>query len=319
MRINYSKNSGNAASSIHIITFCLILYIWTVVLFNSVYAAQTIPGIQRLEEGITAYENGECDDAIFKLEMAVYQIGAEEKGQLWKAHFYLGLSYCLTGENDEARKQFSKAQEQIKNKLPDVLVHSPKIVRLFKGTKSKKKQEVQTSVTIPSHINLRSSYSELSLSQVQSMSNISIREKHDSGFYGHSTINHSYKKSSINSDNVVIDNATGLMWHQNGSNDYMNWKKAQKWTKKLNKRGYAGHHDWRLPSIEEASSLLESSKKNGDLYVDSVFSNKQTRIWTGDKNGSVGVWSMSFFNGAVGLGANRISEFYVRPVRSDTQ
>jgi hypothetical protein len=52
-------------------------------------------------------------------------------------------------------------------------------------------------------ITLRSSYNDLSVSQVQSMPNISIREKNDWGFYGHSTINHSYGLKVINGDKVV--------------------------------------------------------------------------------------------------------------------
>ena len=41
-------------------------------------------------------------------------------------------------------------------------------------------------------ITLRSAYKTLSVSEVQSMPNVSIREKDDWGFYGHSTINHDY-------------------------------------------------------------------------------------------------------------------------------
>jgi formylglycine-generating enzyme required for sulfatase activity len=97
----------------------------------SVSATQTIPGVQRLSEGIAAYEHGEYDDVIFNLEMVLNQISNEDKESLWKTHFYLGLSYCLTGNSDEARKQFSAAQEIIKSRLPDPVVHSPKIVKMF--------------------------------------------------------------------------------------------------------------------------------------------------------------------------------------------
>ena len=66
------------------------------------------------------------------------------------------------------------------------------------------------------HITLRSSYSDLSASQVQLMSNISIRKKRDWGFVVHSTISHSYNLRLISGDKVVVDSATGLMWRQNG-------------------------------------------------------------------------------------------------------
>jgi len=87
------------------------------------------------------------------------------------------------------------------------------------------------------HIALRSSYSDLSVSQVQSMPNISIREKNGWGFYGYSTTNHSYGLKVINDDKVVIDHATGLMWHQNGSDNYMKRNAAKQWVRGLNSRG----------------------------------------------------------------------------------
>ena len=66
-------------------------------------------------------------------------------------------------------------------------------------------------------ITLRSSYKKLSVSQLQSMHNVSMRKKDEWGFYGHSTINHDYNIKAVSGDVVVVDNATGLMWHQGGS------------------------------------------------------------------------------------------------------
>jgi hypothetical protein len=165
-----------------------------------------------------------------------------------------------------------------------------------------------------SSIGLRSSYRKLSVSQVQSMPNISIREKNDWGFFGHSTIIHRYGLKVINGDKVVIDHATGLMWHQSSADENMEWENAKKWVRELNSRGYSGYSDWRLPTVEEAASLLESSKSNG-LYIDPGFSNKQEWIWTGDEYGSEGAWGVYFGNGLV-FWVNFASEFYVRPVRS---
>lgn len=169
--------------------------------------------------------------------------------------------------------------------------------------------------------NLRSSYRELSVAQVQSMPNMFIRSKEYSGFRGHSTINHSYSTKSISGDKVVIDNATGLMWHQNGSDEMIFWDKAKEWVRSLNDRGYAGYSDWRFPTVEEAASLLESSKQHGQ-YVDSVFSRKQWGTWTGDsKNSSETAWCVnfcSFFGNVYGIVHwDTIYRFYcVRPVRS---
>ncbi len=162
-----------------------------------------------------------------------------------------------------------------------------------------------------SSLSLRSSYLDLSLAQVLSMPNVSIRKSDQWGFYGHSTINHSYENKSIKGNDVVIDHATGLMWHQSGSMDFMRWNGAKEWIRVLNNRGYAGFKDWRLPTLDEAVSLLESGRSN-NLYIDSVFSEEQWGIWTGDKHGSLGVWSVYFSLGNVRW---RVKNRYVRPVR----
>ena len=185
-------------------------------------------------------------------------------------------------------------------------------------------------------ITLRSSYSTLSVSEVQSMPNVSIREKYAWGFIGHSTINHDYNLKTVGGDMVVADNATGLMWHQSGSDDEISWEKAKEWIKKLNKGGYAGYQDWRLPTVDEAASLLDSrvasgnfmtdmilqteletGEKNIDLCIEHVFSKQQIYIWTGDRTdySSEVAWDVSFIVGHVRM--NYLNEGnYVRPVRS---
>jgi len=160
---------------------------------------------------------------------------------------------------------------------------------------------------------LRSSYLDLTVSQVQSISNISIRRKKAWGFYGHSTIQHEYETKIIDDDKVVIDHATGLMWQQSGSYEYMKRKEVKKWLRGLNRKGYAGHNDWRIPTVEEASSLLEASEKNGNLYIDTVFDKKQRWLWTGDSCSSGGMWRVYFDDGYVDWGD--VSLLFVRPVR----
>ncbi len=168
----------------------------------------------------------------------------------------------------------------------------------------------------PSCVEPRSIYSKLTVSQVQSLSNITIRKKKKWGFYGQSTIKHEYEVKSIGDDKVVIDLATGLMWHQSGSSEYMRRNEIKKWVRSLNRKKYAGYYDWRLPTVEEAVSLLEASEKNGSLYIDTVFDKKQRWIWTGDSHSLGGVWRIYFDDGYVDWGD--VSYLYVRPVRTMT-
>ncbi len=272
----------------------------------SVHAAQTISGVKRLEDGIAAYENGEYDNAVFKLEMAVYQIPENEKDQLWDACFYLGLSYHLTGDNEESTKQFLKAQEITKNKVPDSYTHSPKIVELFKDVK-----KVKTSITTKTKF--RSTPKEnFSRESVKAMLKAkgfydSDWNKSASGFHNDYTLQ--------NGGNVVYDRASGLMWQQSGSYDRMEYENASAYVTKLNSKRFAGYKDWRLPTLEEAMSLMETSEKNGDLYIDPVFDSKQRWIWTSDLKSASVAWVVYFGNGYCDNSGIGYYSYCVRAVR----
>lgn len=165
-------------------------------------------------------------------------------------------------------------------------------------------------------VKIRSSYSNLSVPEVQAIQHISIRKKKQWGFYGNSTIKHDYLLKTIGNDKVVIDHATELMWHQSGSTYGMNWEKAKRWVKLLNKRGYAWYYDWRLPTVEEAASLLDSGKSN-DRYIDPLFDNTQGWIWTGDSYHSTdAAWRVDFFRGLVDWDIYYYAFYHVRPVRT---
>ena len=162
---------------------------------------------------------------------------------------------------------------------------------------------------------LRSSYKDLLVADVQSMPHVEIREELDWGFYGHSTIRHQYELRSIVYDEVVIDYTTGLMWHQNGSERFKDKEKISEWVNNLNLKGYAGFKDWRLPTVEEAASLLEPKQNFDDMYVDNVFDKKQPWIWTGDRYGDDAAWVISACYGSVFW--NKFDEYFsIRPVRS---
>ena len=198
--------------------------------------------------------------------------------------------------------------EQVKDKYPHLLGEI---------------ELVEEELSKPRIITLRSSYKKLSVSEVQSMPNVTIHEKVED-FFGHasvichSTINHDYNPKTIRRRKVVVDNATGLMWHKGGSGRRFTWVDAKGWIESLNSEGYAGYQDWRMPTLEEAVSLLEPSKKNGDLYIDPIFSNKQQWIWTGDKFGTEAMWHVNFSYGSVYWGLVNSSYIFsnVRPVRS---
>ena len=262
-----------------------------------------------------------CDDNVCLLEnvekLAVNKIITGNIGKLGARFMITVRMINEDGENEVMAKEsctcpiedLEKTMERVSYKFLSYLtgeeISAPESVVI-----REEPSRVDASIT-----KLRSSYKTLSVSQVHSMPNVSIREKKDWGFSGHSTINHDYNLKTIGGDKVAVDNATGLMWHQSGSDDQMHWDDAKEWVEDLNSEGYAGYQDWRLPTVDEAASLLEPSKRIG-RYIDLVFDENQSWIWTGDMfDGSVAAWSVLFYFGSV-YGGRIYDGSFVRPVRS---
>ncbi len=106
-----------------------------------------------------------------------------------------------------------------------------------------------------------------------------------------------FRLEKMNEEIVVCDYASGLMWEQSGSPSLMNYNEANRYIEKLNNQKYAGFNDWRLPTLEEAMSLMERTKSDDDLWNDPVFNSTQRLIWTCDQvRGESRAWII-FFDG----------------------
>lgn len=127
------------------------------------------------------------------------------------------------------------------------------------------------------------------------------------------------KFKPIKDGKVIFDEATGLMWQQSGSDKYLNFDAAKKYIKNLNKSKFDGYTDWRLPTLEEAMSLMEPIRSTG-LFINSIFNNNQRWIWTSDKVlGENSRWFVDFSNGECNYSKNyniTIDIQYIRAVQS---
>ncbi|GJQ57911.1 MAG: tetratricopeptide repeat protein [Candidatus Scalindua sp. AMX11] len=124
---------------------------------------------------------------------------------------------------------------------------------------------------------------------------------------------------TVNRGKVVNDQATGLMWQQSGSSQ-MTFTDAEAYVIHLNSELFAGYSDWRLPTLEEAVTLLEKTKKKVDilgdpsLYIEKEFGAYQERIWTADLYNASFVWGVDFVHGGCSYYNNNYENF-VRAVR----
>ena len=114
---------------------------------------------------------------------------------------------------------------------------------------------------------------------------------------------------------VVFDRATGLMWQKSGSQNSLTYEKAQKYIEQLNREGFAGHSEWRLPTIPELMSLLTPQKQANGLYIDPIFDADQGWCWSTDKQSSGSTWGVYFSLGFVYWNVLNYND-YVRGVRS---
>jgi len=108
-------------------------------------------------------------------------------------------------------------------------------------------------------------------------------------------ITHDYRRKTLaNRQAIVEDQTTRLVWQQSGSSNRMKYKDAKNYIRQLNGQRFAGFSNWRLPTLEEALSLMEPEEKNGVLYIDPVFSQVQIKIWTDDEESVGTAWVASF-------------------------
>lgn len=113
-----------------------------------------------------------------------------------------------------------------------------------------------------------------------------------------------------NGDGTVTDKWTGLMWQKATDRTRRDWSDARDYCE--DEVSLAGHHDWRMPSIEELRSIVDETRK--DLAIDPVFEAVSDWYWSSTFL-SGNVWIVGFYNGYVLLDVSG-DIHYVRAVRT---
>jgi hypothetical protein len=97
----------------------------------------------------------------------------------------------------------------------------------------------------------------------------------------------------------VLDAASGLQWQHGGSAYPLDWAAAAAYVEKLNARGWAGHNDWRLPTVAELLTLLRPPLSDTDFCLPPDFATHQKRLWSSDRRSYTSAWYVSLELGFV--------------------
>lgn len=123
---------------------------------------------------------------------------------------------------------------------------------------------------------------------------------------------------------MVKDNVTGLIWEvkseggkiQNKNNVY-NWNDAQSvFITQLNELNFGGYSDWRLPTVKELASIVNSGRSDPSINTDYFPNTMSSRYWSSTVYiyNSDSSWYVDFDEGGVWY-YNKSNSYYVRAVR----
>jgi hypothetical protein len=126
-----------------------------------------------------------------------------------------------------------------------------------------------------------------------------------------------FANSLVSGDNptVVIDQRTRLMWQRDGI-DIGSLRSIQKNIEDLNKRKFAGFADWRLPTMEEAMSLMEPEKNLKGIFLNPCFSKEQPFIFVAARRKPGGYWFVDYKQGRAFWSSGTIPGGFGRLVRT---
>lgn len=116
-----------------------------------------------------------------------------------------------------------------------------------------------------------------------------------------------------NTDEVVADSLTGLMW-QRTWNSGNTWEQAIDYCSELN---YGGYSDWRLPSPLELQSIVNDGRRIPSIDLTAFPGTPQNYFWTSSSSAgdSSTAWAIDFYHGSADGGSKTYTGYYERCVR----
>jgi TPR repeat protein len=195
-----------------------------------------------------------------------------------------------------------------------ILETSPEAAEKITMHKSTHKQKEKKSFKIaeadhtpikiePTAAVLRREYKSLNEQEISEMliaKNIFDAKKNPSGNF-----RHQYEIRNVAGLRVIFDRATKLAWIRQQNFVKMNLEKTKDWIGSLNNVRYGGISNWRLPTVEEAASLLEKNPADEKIFLAAIFGKDIKSIWTGDSFTESKSWIIDFQNGLLDYEKNK--------------
>jgi serine/threonine protein kinase len=91
-------------------------------------------------------------------------------------------------------------------------------------------------------------------------------------------------------DELVMDQATGLIWQRSGSPDPLEWREAGCYVASLNASGHGGLNRWRVPTVNELFSILDPFTFGENDCIDAMFDREMRWLWSSDRRSFAAAW-----------------------------
>jgi Protein of unknown function (DUF1566) len=119
---------------------------------------------------------------------------------------------------------------------------------------------------------------------------------------------------------VVLDRLTGLYWLQDAdvSSRTMDWAESLDFVKNFDLDLPESFSNWRLPTINELESLVDSSRHTPALPLNHPFQKVRDVYWSSTTSffESDWAWALYLYKGATGVGFKKEKGFHLWPVAS---
>lgn len=110
---------------------------------------------------------------------------------------------------------------------------------------------------------------------------------------------------------IVVDSKNGLVWQKKDDSDTYTWQEAKDYCGSLRLAGCSG---WRMPTIEELKTLIDTSSSTYPFINKEAFPSSNFRYWTSTEYDTEFAWAV-FFDTGLSDWNYKVSYHYIRCVR----